>query len=171
MAQIISHREYHEEKVYHLSFHWYGFPGAGFWFPCDKDGNLDEKWKDSPSYLKCINGEHDVVADGVVCYTHRWTDPAILKCDCGAEVDLYGFTNTCHECGADYNMSGQRLAPRSQWGEETGESLSDIMAEAAEDFLTYVHENQAGVDVRCLSQLELVGLWDNWWEERGKTLA
>ena len=42
-----------------------------------------------------------------------------------------GFTNTCL-CGADYNMSGQRLAPRSQWGEETGETADDILnAEAA----------------------------------------
>lgn len=41
------------------------------------------------------------------------------------------FTNTC-ECGADYNMSGQMLAPRHQWGEETGESADDILrAEAA----------------------------------------
>jgi hypothetical protein len=29
-------------------------------------------------------------------------------------------------------MSGQRLAPRSQWGEETGETADDILnAEAA----------------------------------------
>ena len=48
-------------------------------------------------------------------------------CDCGAEVELGGFTNTC-ECGADYNMSGQRLASRSQWGEETGESIADILS-------------------------------------------
>jgi len=49
------------------------------------------------------------------------------KCDCGREVLLYGFTNTC-DCGRDYNMSGQLLAPRSQWGEETGESVSDILS-------------------------------------------
>lgn len=49
------------------------------------------------------------------------------KCACGREVILYGFTNTC-ECGADYNMSGQLLGPRSYWGEETGESLDDILS-------------------------------------------
>ncbi len=36
--------------------------------------------------------------------------------------------NTC-DCGRDYNAFGQILAPRSQWGEETGESLSDILNE------------------------------------------
>lgn len=57
----------------------------------------------------------------------HYRHPAIGRCHCGAEVALSGFTNTC-ECGRDYNMSGQELAPRSQWGEETGESLADILA-------------------------------------------
>jgi hypothetical protein len=43
-----------------------------------------------------------------------------ITCDCGRELDCPSFTNTC-DCGADYNWAGQRLAPRSQWGEETGE--------------------------------------------------
>ena len=55
-------------------------------------------------------------------YIERW-----LICDCGNEVDLHGFTNTCDGCEADYNSSGQRLAPHEQWGEETGESIADIM--------------------------------------------
>lgn len=53
--------------------------------------------------------------------------PAILRCDCGDEIELYGFTNPC-SCGRDYNIGGQALAPREQWGEETGESLGDILA-------------------------------------------
>jgi hypothetical protein len=46
---------------------------------------------------------------------------------CGEELYCDGFTNTCEKCGADYNWAGQQLAPRSQWGEETGESLQDIL--------------------------------------------
>lgn len=49
----------------------------------------------------------------------------VIVCDCGKEVVCSNFTNTCY-CGADYNFSGTRLAPRSQWGEETGEHWSDI---------------------------------------------
>ena len=49
-----------------------------------------------------------------------------IKC-CGKWMECDGFTNTCEECGADYNWAGQRLASREQWGEETGESLSDIL--------------------------------------------
>lgn len=49
-------------------------------------------------------------------------NPGIVRCDCGELVYLCGFTNTC-DCGADYNLQGDRLAPRSQWGYETGESF------------------------------------------------
>lgn len=51
------------------------------------------------------------------------SDPAI-RC-CGVELVCDAFTNTCDHCGADYNFAGQLLAPRSQWGEETGESWMD----------------------------------------------
>lgn len=37
----------------------------------------------------------------------------------GGDVD-------CEKCGREYNSSGQLLAPREQWGEETGEHPADI---------------------------------------------
>lgn len=45
----------------------------------------------------------------------------------GYEVVCDNFTNTCEWCGADYNFAGQKLAPRSQWGEETGEHWSECL--------------------------------------------
>jgi hypothetical protein len=60
---------------------------------------------------------------------HRHTEPAVGLCQCGRKVTLSGFTNTC-DCGRDYDMSGQLLADRRQWGEETGETLADILAVA-----------------------------------------
>ena len=48
----------------------------------------------------------------------------VVTCDCSEDVWCFDFTQTC-ECGADYNMSGMKLAPREQWGEETGEHWSD----------------------------------------------
>lgn len=44
---------------------------------------------------------------------------------CSTWLDCESFTNTCEHCEADYNFAGQRLAPRSQWGEETGEHWTD----------------------------------------------
>jgi hypothetical protein len=51
----------------------------------------------------------------------------VIKCDCGKEVVCSAFTNAC-SCGRDYNMSGSQLAPRRQWGEETGETANDIIS-------------------------------------------
>ena len=60
-------------------------------------------------------------------YGYREVERKLGLCECGKEVALTGFTNTC-ECGRDYNMSGQLLASRSHWGEETGESVEDILS-------------------------------------------
>ena len=49
-----------------------------------------------------------------------------IKC-CNQWLLCDNFTNTCEKCDKDYGMDGGRLAPRSQWGEETGETYSDII--------------------------------------------
>ena len=54
----------------------------------------------------------------------RVVQSAVGRCECGSEVILQAFTNTC-SCGRDYNWEGALLAPRSQWGEETGEHWSE----------------------------------------------
>lgn len=77
----------------------------------------------SRSYVPAITVECEVKT-----FERLITEPAILKCSCGDTVTLRCFTNTCSECHTDYNMSGQALAPRSQWGEETGENVADILA-------------------------------------------
>jgi hypothetical protein len=78
--------------------------------------------------LEYVEVEKFIEIDGEqvdASYTYR--DHAIGECNwCKAEVVLAHFTNTC-ECGADYNSGGQELAPRECWGEETNESLSDIL--------------------------------------------
>jgi len=49
---------------------------------------------------------------------------AVVEC-CGEQIQCTNFTNTCDICGADYGLNGDRLAPRSQWGKETGEDWTD----------------------------------------------
>lgn len=102
---------------------------AGFGFPCDVSGEVLEPSNNcaKDNYRKCLTGEvdgHRVYDLGVKRYEHTYLEPAIGLCECGEEVELRNFTNTC-ECGADYNTSGQRLAPREYWGEETGEHWTD----------------------------------------------
>ena len=47
----------------------------------------------------------------------------MIRCDCGCELTLHNWWSTECDCGTEYNGGGQRLAPRSQWGEETGETF------------------------------------------------
>jgi len=132
--QIISRREHHEQRVYERKFDYVGHKDWGFGFPCDEHGVIDVAGLHpcgQDSLRQCLTGVINgkpVVDRGIVSWLTRWTDPAIGLCDvCGDRVVLKGFTCTCDKCGADYNMSGQRLAPREQWGEETGEHWADVV--------------------------------------------
>ena len=131
MAKRISERTHTEVVTFHLYFEDRGMPGAGFAFPCDKDGNLADGISECGrnNYAKLANGEwtdryHEPEIQRSV---NRYTEPAIIQCECcERHVPLSGFTNGCM-CGAMYNMSGQMLADPSFWGEETGESAADIL--------------------------------------------
>jgi len=132
MIPIIKRRERITETTYDYNYHWKGDPDhhCGFGFPCDKDGNIffDQMCDEAKAnYAKCKDGTYDVEDMGVRPYTHSWVEPAEAKCLCGHIIYLESFTNTCEKCGRDYNMSGQELAPRRFWGEETGETADEIL--------------------------------------------
>jgi hypothetical protein len=118
--QIIKCRERIVVTTYYYRFEDRKISGAGLQFPCDKDGKIDEAALPEPALknLKMARMMPDLyLALGPQEYTHSYIDPAMGHCDgCGCEVHLYGNTNTC-ACGLEYNMSGQRLAPREQWEE------------------------------------------------------
>lgn len=130
--QIVSKTRIVEQTWHMRHFAWADQLGAGFSFDCDADGVVDVA-KLNPvaarSYAACLTGTVDgrkILDKGVRTSTTRYREPAVGRCDCGTLVSLGGFTNTCEGCGADYNASGMRLAPRACWGEETGEHPADI---------------------------------------------
>lgn len=48
----------------------------------------------------------------------------IVECNCGSKVLCQdSWASACEKCGTEYNGSGQQLAPREFWGEETGEQF------------------------------------------------
>ena len=119
------------ERVYRheftLSFSSVETPGWGYSFPCDEAGNIQSLNPTASANLAYAIAHPELfIPNGVEKREWSYFQPAIGKCSCGREVDLAHFTNTCN-CGADYNMSGQRLAPRQFWGEETGEQPSDCI--------------------------------------------
>lgn len=121
--QIISKRKSVEIKTYYRDFEWRQAAGSGFRFECDERGNLLV-----PHEGLAACEANPLLRDfGVTTITHRRVEPTVGRCGCGQEVVLDGFTNACN-CGRDYSMSGQLLAPREQWGEETGESLDEILS-------------------------------------------
>lgn len=122
MSKIIKESRRVDSKSHYRLFERKG--GSGYSFPCDASGNVDNP--SNSNYLFCLSMPEELVDKGVITYENNYREPAELECDCGEVIELTNFTNTCG-CGADYNQSGQRLADRSQWGLDTGESLSDIL--------------------------------------------
>ena len=129
--EILSQRQFVVTTTYSLFFQWVdSTPGHGMGFDCDQNGVVDmvaleKKPAALENYRKCLSGEHKVKPPQIQTFTHSYSEPAIGRCQCGCEVVLDSFTCTCDGCGRDYNSSGQLLAPRSQWGEETGEHWTD----------------------------------------------
>ncbi len=130
MPEFVRRARRRTEISYTREFRYRDSEYAGFGFPCDAAGNVDRDALPAPARSnldRCLAGELDVVDLGVRRDEHRWTEPAVLRCDCGADVVLGHFTNACPVCPRDYDSAGSLLAPGDQWGEETGEALSEIL--------------------------------------------
>lgn len=102
-------------------------PGAGYAFELDESGEIIVTDGNRENVERCLRGE-GVIDRGISERHHHYHEPAVGKCRCGREVLLTDSRggNDCR-CGRIYNSFGQELAPRSQWGEETGETYSDII--------------------------------------------
>jgi hypothetical protein len=129
--KIIRERTIEHIVEYYRVFDRADDPGSGFSFPCNDAGRVDTTlmtMEGRRNLRMCIiTASQGIFVDkGAVKYERDVTIHAIGLCQCGEEVPLDGFTCPCPGCGRDYNMSGQLLAPRSQWGEETGESPADV---------------------------------------------
>ena len=86
--------------------------------------------EDTAQIVTSHSGIHITEEDVMTLYVQEFTDKGVsilrrvVVC-CGEDIICRDFTQTCRICEADYNMSGQKLAPRDQWGEETGEHWSE----------------------------------------------
>lgn len=122
---VIKERRYVKRIEYSLD---YCNRDGGFSFPCDVNGNVlkDQMYPEGLENLrKCESGEYITSPPELNEWNMSYWEPAEGKCDvCGETVFLVSsWVNECDKCGTEYNGSGQMLAPRSQWGEETGETF------------------------------------------------
>lgn len=123
--KIIKQRIEHQSVEYSIQYH--DKDGETYEFVCDSKGEVIESVLNSrglESWNYCKNNP-DVTKGEIRDIETFWVEPPVGICWCGNQVVLQEFTNTCSRCGNDYNSSGQQLAAREQWGEETGEHWTD----------------------------------------------
>jgi hypothetical protein len=85
--------------------------------------NVELEFDERYSAVEELDKITDNIPEG--CHITYSKITPVVKCSCGVKVLCSDFTNTCDRCGADYNFNGDLLAPRSQWGEETGEHWTE----------------------------------------------
>lgn len=97
--------------------------GWGFGFDCDSHGNPLPGMNPCAlaSLEGCRNGSIPVTPLELVRTERRILHAAVMRCDCGRKLSLHNLFATACDCGREYGGNGYLLAPRSQWGEETGE--------------------------------------------------
>lgn len=120
MAKILARNPFYVEEIEH----------PGYDCSCGRGFSIDNSYGVADGDPCDICGKPLVFAVQIEYRKHP--EMVLVKCDCGAQVQCEGFTSTCDRCGADYNWNGDRLADRRQWGEETGEYLSDLVT--ADDY-------------------------------------
>ena len=129
MAEIIRPSQLVAISRHALQFDWVGEPDCGFLFDCNAEGvvqNLSEPAQQN--YEKCVSNAHarKVIARGVRTFTSHYHQPAVLRCDCGIELELAdSMTNDC-DCGRLFNGAGQALAHPNLCGEDAGERFDDF---------------------------------------------
>ena len=110
---------------------------GGYGFECAQDGTMGVLAPiQQEKFAACLTGQVDgrpVVDGGVEACPRVVRTPRIGRCQCGQAVLLQGFTCPC-DCGRDYDASGNLLAPRECWGEETGETARDILLSEGRGF-------------------------------------
>jgi len=116
-----------------------GHQGWGFAFPCDADGKVLLDKLPEPArenYHACLAGAvggTPVVDQGVRAMHQTVHEPAVVRCECGKRVTIHRHSwmgaGECERCHRWYNTAGQELNPPAQWGEETGETFSDLLQE------------------------------------------
>lgn len=134
MSRVIQHARTEKVVTYRHEFRWADDPHAGFSFPCQPDGTiLNRNEAALANHAFCLaNAGGRVIDHGIVREEGELRHPAVIRCDCGRHLDAVGGwqgTVECDRCERLYNTAGQKLNPPHLWGEETGETLSDLIGD------------------------------------------
>jgi hypothetical protein len=121
MIDFIKRRQRIEVTTYSRDWDFTFEPGSGFSFPCDKNGVIDTSELTEHGHANlaaCLNGVFmgRMLTDrGIVEHTHSYTEPAVIRCACQAEVVLTHDGVVCENCAQMFNLVGQRIMPEHLW--------------------------------------------------------
>jgi hypothetical protein len=132
LTEMVSGERVHTTE-YHYEFWRSEDDRGGYSFPCDADGNIEFTDDRRESFDFCQNEVTlgNYIEVGVMERNYSEWEPAHGKCPCGRTVWLTydnGYGVGC-DCGRDYNLSGQELAPRSQWDEYMNDGDTHMVSE------------------------------------------
>lgn len=119
MLEIIKERNRKKEVYYTYEFD--RGDGSGFTFPCNSIGEIQFNECNKESYDYCMQHQSEFIWKGVQKHECSYTEPAIGKCHCGEEIELwnqYQGACECPKCGQWYNLFGQELINPEYWEEE-----------------------------------------------------
>lgn len=121
MAKIIAEARTITSVEHTLFFEYRDCHGAGFGFECSPDGDVltpvNEAARENLAHA--LAHPEEFFPPQVQDMTRQVRFGRTLRCDCGGIVNCdSSWENPCSRCEREYNMSGQLLAPRSQWGIE-----------------------------------------------------
>ena len=112
--KIVHYQKTIKIEKYSVVYEWILEPGAGFDFPCDKDGNIyfsqftEEQEAD---YAECEFGDnsHLIVCKGIEDTSTTEILPAIALCYCGSQLPLRSNRNECANCLEVFNQLGEKI--------------------------------------------------------------
>lgn len=110
---IIRPRERKETVSFLRKFEWLNTPGAGFEFECSEQGVIDTAQLQPAGLANltmCLADKGATLRDyGIRRHVHQFIEPALLRCHCGRNVELWDALDNDCECGRCYNLSGQAV--------------------------------------------------------------
>lgn len=85
-------------------------------FPCDERGEVDREALDGAQRRQwddCVSGALAALDFGRCTYARESVTPALLRCDCGRNLELADDTNVCEGCRREFASDGSLIARRA----------------------------------------------------------
>ncbi len=121
MLKIVKEKEPFEDIHYELTFLLKEDPSGGLFFPCDKDGNIEQlNPAAQENYEYALANPDKYLKPQVKKIIYRGTNPAEGICNCGERLlveNQYMGAFECPSCGQWYNLFGQELLPPDEWND------------------------------------------------------